>query len=290
MPLEKPFEFPFASSSALSALSQSLILHCPQIQRLSRVAQLGQAPSVLGFSAHSRLEHCIAVAKLSREFARRIICNSGFPLSSLGADEELAVEVAGLMHDVGHGPFSHTFEKLKIAPEGWCHELESGRIIREVLPSFAQQLGIENWEILVEKVHWLVTRKGPRPQFNHPWVCDIVNSSGGTLGLDMDRCDYLMRDSFYWQGALGTVHLDAVECVQLLLEGCRVESLCSDRIIAEGAIVQRVAQLRTFMFENLYFKEAVLLEEEKLMGRVKESENIGKIQCNMDDFQFMQAL
>lgn len=117
-------------------------------------------------------------------------------------------------------------------------------------------------------MHWLVTKHGPRPQFIHPWLADIVNREGCTLGLDMDRCDYLMRDSFYSQGVVGMMHVEAPVFVQLLLDSCKVENLCSENIIAFEVHVQRVANFRAFMFSNLYLNEAVLLEGKRLMERV----------------------
>jgi HD superfamily phosphohydrolase len=291
--LSMSFEFTFTSFDGLFPLTQLLIQECDEVKRLARVAQLGQAPRVLGFTAHSRLEHCIGTAKLAREFARRVLMNSALSGDlEFSLDEEMAVEVAGLMHDVGHGPFSHTFEKLNIGPVGWCHEVESGRIIKRVLPAFAERVGIQEVDLFVEKVHWLVTRSGAMPGFCHPWLADIVNSHGGHLGLDMDRCDYLMRDSFYWASEeAAQVHCEAVECVNLLLKSCRVESLDAELIVlGDCTVVQRVANLRSRMFDRLYLREEVLQAERVLVERVKRSEKLGEIHCGMDDLQFMEAL
>ncbi|ELZ40427.1 HD domain-containing protein [Halorubrum tebenquichense] len=139
------------------------VISTPPVQRLRRVAHLGLSDAVYPSATHSRFEHSLGVMHLAGELAASL----GLP-----EDEVQAYKIAGLLHDVGHSPFSHALEEVIEERLGFEHERQSERVIRE-----------------------LEDRYDPDPEF----VIDIIH--GRTKydivagDIDADRLDYLQRDA-----------------------------------------------------------------------------------------------
>jgi len=139
------------------------VISAPPVQRLRRVAHLGLSDAVYPSATHSRFEHSLGVMHLAGELSTSL---------GLSADEVQAYKIAGLLHDVGHSPFSHALEEVIEDRLGFEHERQSERVIRE-----------------------LEDRYDPDPEF----VIDIIH--GNTKydivagDIDADRLDYLQRDS-----------------------------------------------------------------------------------------------
>lgn len=139
------------------------VISTPPVQRLRRVAHLGLSDAVYPSATHSRFEHSLGVMHLAGELAASL----GLP-----EDEVRAYKIAGLLHDVGHSPFSHALEEVIEERLGFEHERQSERVIRE-----------------------LEDRYDPDPEF----VIDIIH--GRTKydivagDIDADRLDYLQRDA-----------------------------------------------------------------------------------------------
>ena len=153
------------------------LLDTPVMQRLRRVRQLGAAHLVYPGAQHTRFEHCLGAHHLAGILARAL--GAGQPDSPLSAQDERVVRAAALLHDVGHGPFSHAFEEL-LRESGHRHESQSVDLIA--------------WGPLSD----LLRRAGLDPMA----VADAVVGKGrlsplvsGTL--DADRMDYLLRDAHY---------------------------------------------------------------------------------------------
>src|SRR5579872_3794567 len=91
----------------LFSTTTEIIKH-PLVQRLCRISQLGAMPHVFKVCDYSRLAHSIGVARKSKLLATHVAHNSGI---EIGQHELLWIEIAGLLHDVGHGPWSHAFDK-----------------------------------------------------------------------------------------------------------------------------------------------------------------------------------
>ena len=120
----------------------SALIDCPEVHRLDSIRQLGGCSFVYPSATHSRLEHSIGVAHLAATMGRHL--HSLCP--EITETELVCLEVAGLLHDVGHGPFSHLFEEYvreEIDPT-WSHELMGDRIIRRLL-SLARRCLILGW-------------------------------------------------------------------------------------------------------------------------------------------------
>ena len=150
-------------------------------QRLRGIRQTAVMNLVFHGAEHSRFAHSMGAAYLAGQMVDSAAANSGRAVASAEREETI---LAALLHDVGHGPFSHSLEEI-IGP-GFAHERMSVRIL--VSPE--------------SEIHRLLARHDPglpdrlcsliehRPGARRPWTHDIVSSQ-----LDADRLDYLARDA-----------------------------------------------------------------------------------------------
>lgn len=174
------------------------VIKSKEFQRLRRIKQLGPASYVFPGATHTRFEHNLGVYELTRQ-----ICNifndqyaSIAPNDGLWNPEEaLLAECAALLHDIGHGPYSHTFEHLF----GTNHEkmgqeiitdknTEVNRALRQISPEFP------------ELVAQVIAKTYPNPQ-----VVKLISSQA-----DADRMDYLLRDAYFTGVTYGSFDLTRV--------------------------------------------------------------------------------
>ena len=111
------------------------VMDTPEFQRLDKIKQLGGCAYVYPSATHTRKEHSIGVAHLAGVMVRHL--RSAQPDLEISPNDVLCVELAGLVHDLGHGPFSHMFETFmkKIGKEAWEHEQMSGKLFRLLVES-----------------------------------------------------------------------------------------------------------------------------------------------------------
>jgi HD superfamily phosphohydrolase len=161
------------------------IVEHPLFQRLNRINQLGLASVVYPGARHTRFQHSIGAFHLTTEAVRSLQEKGNFIFDS----EAEAVEAAILMHDIGHGPFSHVLEDTLI--HDISHEEISLLMMEEINRHFNGQLNLA-----------ISVFKGEYPKnFLH----QLISSQ-----LDMDRLDYLRRDSFYTgvtEGNIGSARI-----------------------------------------------------------------------------------
>lgn len=154
----------------LDALGKEL-MDAPRMQRLRRIHQLGSGALVYPGANHTRFEHSLGAYHLAGVAARAL---------DLSDDDRLAVQAAAMLHDVGHGPFSHTADPLyrdflRKSHEDVSCEVVSNKAVSEIL-----------------------ARHGVDPRA----VVDLIHGEGALAdlvsgGLDVDRMDYLVRDAHY---------------------------------------------------------------------------------------------
>ena len=161
------------------------IVEHPLFQRLNRINQLGLASVVYPGARHTRFQHSLGAFHLMTEAVRSLQEKGNFIFDS----EAEAVEAAILMHDIGHGPFSHVLEDTLI--HGISHEEISLLMMEQVNHDLNGQLNLA-----------ISIFKGDYPKnFLH----QLISSQ-----LDMDRLDYLRRDSFYTgvtEGNIGSARI-----------------------------------------------------------------------------------
>lgn len=206
-------------------------LEQPSMQRLRRLSQLGLAQLVYPGATHTRFNHALGVLHLAQE-ALTTLQTKGL---TLPPETQEATLLAALLHDLGHGPFSHTLEGL-ILP--LSHE-QIGHLLLERLE---KDLGS------LEEVRALW--QGTHPQ---AFLCELIAGP-----LDVDRLDYLTRDSFFTgvqEGMVGTerlVYTMAVADGRLVVEEKGLNS------------VEKFIVTRRFMYWQVYLHKTVLSAEQLL--------------------------
>lgn len=151
-------------------------INTPVFQRLRRIHQLGGTYQVYHTAEHSRFSHSLGVY----EVVRRMISEVDDLRQSLSEYEQVALLCAGLLHDVGHGPFSHAFEGISHED----HEHLTVRLIRED-PKLRKVLDQAHPD-LAEDVCRIIEHTHQRPLLSQ-----VISSQ-----IDADRMDYLLRDSY----------------------------------------------------------------------------------------------
>lgn len=176
------------SSDPTEALLIQLI-DTPPFQRLRRIRQLGTASLTFHGAEGSRFTHSLGVMQV----ARRVFDRLAHRYPALQSQRTLVL-CAALLHDVGHGPYSHTSEDIFHSD----HELWTRRILRESHP-LRRRLDQYDPD-LVENLAQVYLKQYPLP-----WVNQLISSQ-----LDCDRLDYLMRDSYFTGASYGKLDLDRI--------------------------------------------------------------------------------
>ena len=167
-----------------SGLLYGIVEH-PLFQRLNRINQLGLASVVYPGARHTRFQHSLGAFHLMTEAVLNLQQKGNFIFDS----EAEAVEAAILMHDIGHGPFSHVLENTLIS--GISHEEISLLMMEEINAHLQGQLNLA-----------ISIFKG---EYGKNFLHQLISSQ-----LDMDRLDYLRRDSFYTgvtEGNIGSARI-----------------------------------------------------------------------------------
>lgn len=239
------------------------LLEAREIQRLRRVHQLGLTSLAYPGADHSRFSHALGTAHVMSRFIERIrAISSELPywqrLTTERATDALA---AALLHDVGHGPFSHLFEEAM--PNGRTHEDWSARIIADPQTDVNRILSSID-PGLPQRVISLIQGKHELPYLAH--------AVSGTF--DVDRCDYLLRDAHFTGVSYGRYDLDWLLrsfCLAPSPSGNETPSLAIDGTKGLPAI-ESFTMARLFMFQQVYFHKASRASDwllSKILGRVK---------------------
>ncbi|XP_068191639.1 deoxynucleoside triphosphate triphosphohydrolase SAMHD1 [Antennarius striatus] len=189
------------------------IIDTPQFQRLRNIKQLGGAYFVFPGASHNRFEHCIGVSYLAGQLAQAL--NERQPELFISRSDILCVQIAGLCHDLGHGPFSHMFDGRfipKARPDiNWQHETASVAMFDYLvedndLKPVMEQHGLtlpEDLDFIKEQIAGpLDTNAAGRlkwPYKGRPeeksFLYEIVANKRN--GIDVDKWDYFARDCYH---------------------------------------------------------------------------------------------
>ena len=219
----------------------SIIAH-PYYQRLRRIHQMAFAHLVYPGAVHSRLHHSLGAYHLM-SCALNELKNKG---TIITPEEELGAKIAILLHDVGHGPYSHALENELI--KGIHHEAISLLIMQKLNEEYDQQL---------QKAIDIFTDHYPK-HFLHQLV------SGQ---LDVDRMDYLSRDSFFTGVSEGVISYDRILKMLVVKD--------DELMIEEKGIysIEKFLVARRLMYWQVYLHKAVMGAEMllvKIIHRAKE--------------------
>ncbi len=217
-----------------------LIEH-PYFQRLNRIRQLGLTYLVYPGAVHSRFHHALGAVYLMNE-AINIIRSKGHEIT---AEEANAVQTAILLHDIGHGPFSHTLENHIV--EGISHELLSLVFMNKLNKIYKGELN------LAIKIF--------QDKYEKKFLHQLVSSQ-----LDMDRLDYLRRDSYFTGVSEGIVGSDRI--IKML-------QVHNDSIVIEEKGIYSIEKFliaRRLMYWQVYLHKTVLAADQllvKILQRAK---------------------
>ena len=210
-------------------------------QRLRRISQTGLLSLIFPGATHTRFHHAIGAMHLMFN-ALEILKQKGVKIST---EEEKGAMLAVLLHDVGHGPFSHALENILM--DNWHHEKLSLLLMEQLNEEFSGELTVAI-QMFQGKYH--------RKFFNQ-----LISSQ-----LDVDRLDYLKRDSFYTGVSEGNIN------TQRILSTLNV--LDDELVLDEKGIysIEHYLVARMFMYWQVYYHKAAVLAENlliKIMNRAK---------------------
>lgn len=176
-----------------------MIIDTPEFQRLRSIKQMGGCFSVYPGACHTRFEHSIGTCHLAGVFGRELKRNTTVTEIKITDKEILCLEVAGLCHDLGHGPFSHLFDQnfiKKARPEKkWEHETASLHMIDKIFKRIEQNY-IEDKHI--DFIKNLIKEQGKPSKYTNrkrevkPYLFEIIANKLNSI--DVDKWDYFSRD------------------------------------------------------------------------------------------------
>jgi uncharacterized protein len=223
-----------------------------EVQRLRRIRALGHASFAFPGAEHSRFAHAVGSAHVMQRYLDRVRrLASDIPASDRIDDDMARVALAAaLLHDVGHGPLSHTFEA--VLPDGRAHEdwtssiildpdTEVHAVLRDIDPGMPA---------LVER---LVHGQSP--------IRHLARAVSGTF--DVDRCDYLLRDSYMTGVRYGLLDLDwLLAALRLYLPDG--DDACALAVDGEKGLtaVEGFFLSRLYMYRQVYLHKAVRAADE----------------------------
>lgn len=219
-----------------------LIEH-PYMQRLRRIKQLGMTHLVYPGALHTRFHHVLGAMHLMN-LAVQVIRRKGHEITD---DEEKAVLIAILLHDIGHGPFSHALE----------YDIVNGVSHEDISSYFIQRLEKEFGHDLTNALSIFTN------SYHKPFLYQLVSSQ-----LDMDRMDYLNRDSFYTgvsEGVIGSdriIEMLNVHDGQLVLEEKGIYS------------IEKFIVARRLMYWQVYLHKTVVAGEFMLIHTLRRAKQL----------------
>ncbi|MCS7083020.1 MAG: HD domain-containing protein [Bacteroidota bacterium] len=214
----------------------------PYTQRLRRIRQLGLGFLVFPGAEHSRFQHALGAMALMQE-ALQTLQEKGTEISP---PEHEAALLAALLHDLGHGPFSHVLEAVLLP--GFSHE----RLTRALL----ERLALRDPELRLT----ITIFTGA---YSRRFLHQLVSSQ-----LDMDRLDYLRRDSFYTGVAEGVIG------VERIIKTMRVEA--EELVIEQKGVyaLENYIIARRLMYWQVYLHKTVLAADKLLLALLERARRL----------------
>jgi len=219
------------------------IIEHPYFQWLRRISQMGLSNMVYPGAQHTRFHHALGCMHLMQK-AVRVLRYKGVKINE---NEEQALYLAILLHDLGHGPFSHTLENFFLP--NFSHEELSLEFMKNLNDNFNKELS--------EAID-IFTNIHPRKFFYQ-----LISSQ-----LDMDRLDYLKRDSFYTGVVEGSINSDRLITMLHVID---------DELVVEHKGIYSIEKFllsRRFMYWQVYLHKTGLLAEEILLKTLQRAREL----------------
>lgn len=226
-----------------------LIQH-PYFQRLRRISQMGMSYLVYPGAHHTRFHHALGAMHLMQKAVEVL----RFKEVSISKEEEMALYIAILLHDIGHGPFSHAMEESIV--ENVNHEAISLLFMNQLNEQFDGKLSLA-----------IQIFKGEYPR---KFMLHLISSQ-----LDMDRMDYLKRDSFYSGVAEGNINSERLIHMLHVVDDILV--------VEEKAIysIEKFLMARRLMYWQAYLHKTSLAAELILTRTLKRAKKLTKKGINL---------
>lgn len=218
----------------------------PNFQRLRHIKQLGMGDFIFPGAVHTRFNHCLGCSYIAGQIAHKI---------GLAEEERQLVMIACLLHDIGHGPFSHAFEDLfhqkLIRHEAWTPFFLAEFRTKEFFEAYNREnprhhLTEEKFKL----IEAMIMHKMPVKRL----LADIVSSQ-----LDADRLDYLLRDSHFCGVTYGEFDLRWMLNSMVIADSPQGERL---GLTHKGiGVVEHYLMARRLMTRNIYFHQKKLALE-----------------------------
>ena len=238
-------------------LIYDLVQH-PYFQRLRRISQMGLSYLVYPGAHHTRFHHALGAMHMMQKAVEVI----RFKGTAISKEEEKALYIAILLHDIGHGPFSHAMEHSIV--EDVSHEAISLLFMNKLNAEFDGQLSLA-----------IQIFNG---DYHRKFMLQLISSQ-----LDMDRMDYLKRDSFYTGVAEGNINSDRL--IQMM-------NVVDDTLVIEEKgiySVEKFLMARRLMYWQAYLHKTSLVAElmlTKVLKRAKELTQKGAVLNGSRPLQF----
>ena len=230
-----------------NAFILDLIEH-PYFQRLCRISQMGLSYLVYPGARHTRFHHALGCMFLMQQAIQTL----RYKHIEITPEEEEALYIAILLHDIGHGPFSHAMEHSIV--EGISHEEISLAFMQALNKQFEGRLSLAI-EIFQKK-------------YKKQFMNQLISSQ-----LDMDRLDYLKRDSFYSGVSEGNINSQRIIAMLTVKDDTLIVEEKGIYSIEEFLVARRLMYWQVYLHKTSIGAEFVLV---KLLARVKELTHQGK--------------
>ncbi len=213
--------------------SQKEIIDSFPVQRLRRLRQLAGSEYVYPAANHTRFEHSIGVMYL----AGKVVENSNVSLHMNDEEAEM-LRLAGLLHDVGHGPFSHVFEQLLDREKRTHEDLTSWLILKSELKDILENNGYKASEIAKLAVGKLAK--------SHKSFLDQIISSA----VDVDKLDFVIRDTYHTGAEYGFIDIfRLIHALDVIDENLAVDLGALSAL--ESLIIARIESFKSIYFHRV---------------------------------------
>lgn len=239
-----------------NSLVFDLIAH-PYFQRLRRISQMGLSYLVYPGAHHTRFHHALGSMYLMQKAVQVL----RFKEVEITKEEEQGLLCAILLHDIGHGPFSHAMESSIV--EGVHHE--------HISLLFMEELNVRFNGSLTEAISIF---KGEHPK---KFLNQLVSSQ-----LDMDRLDYLKRDSFYTGVAEGNINSERLLTMLTVVNG---ELMVEEK---GSYSVEKFLMARRFMYWQVYLHKTGIVAEQLLIRILQRAKELEKVGVRLESSQALQ--
>ncbi|THH32180.1 hypothetical protein EUX98_g2013 [Antrodiella citrinella] len=250
------------------------IIDTKHFQRLRRVKQLGTSYYVWPTACHNRFEHCLGVAHLAQTLAKHL--QTSQPELGITDEEVDCVAIAGLCHDLGHGPWSHVWDGLfipqAIPGSTWQHEHASEMMFDDLVQEYSINLAEDEIVFIKALIAGEQSRcKGFQVK---PYLFEIVANKRN--GLDVDKFDYIARDS----QAVGMANISGLT---RLLDSSRVidNQICYN--IKDVNQVYQVCYTRFLLHKTIYNHKTAKAVEHMIIDGLIAAEPFMKIAERIQD-------